>query len=518
MQRSFVPTAPDSRSRVPSAALVLFFALTAACADGPTSPPERMPPGVISVHTVTSGRWIPDGGLQVWVVDDPTSVREVGLNGSTAFELAAGDYEIEVFRGRTRPFYAGCSVAGGTSRSVTLEAGATVLEDFELFCEVVLELTSSTTGVGPDPNGYRLLVGTPYIVDQDLSYPVRQLADDAPLVLDRDSEPWWNSLPRDEDPHARDYDTYVYVWDVAPNCTLLGPNPLVLDVGGGVTRRELDVECVEAPPATGTIYYLDNDIDQVFRVEADGSGRTQLTDGPRVRNWALSPDATQIAYSPWYDGGLLRVDVDGSGTTRLTPDDAYYDAYPYWGTDGRILYVEYDESTDRDNIVGIRSDGTDRRRLTTDGGDYPSVSPDGERVLYDGPGGLTTMNLDGSDRTVIGPDISLRSPRWSPDGTRIAGVTRGADYRFVIAIFDPVSGDLEVVAHRPLQSLSDFAWAPDGKTLVFQARPEAADYPVDRSYGVGGALYTTTAAGRNLARIVEDVPINDTRLGLDWRE
>lgn len=498
---------------LPLPVLVPLVALLFACADGPTSLPEPMEPGFVSVHTVTSGRWMPDGSLQAWVIGDPTSVREVGLNGSIEFELPPGDYEVEVFRGRGELFYTGCSVEGGTARAVAVEEGSTVLASFELFCEVVLELTSSTTGVGPDPDGYRLLVGPPHVVDQDLSYPVRQLADDAPLVLDRDSESWWGA-PWSVDPHDQDYDTYVYVWDIAPNCTLLGSNPLVLDVGGGITRRELDVECVEAPPATGTIYYLDGDLDQVFRVGADGSGRTQLTDGPLVRNWALSPDATQIVFSPWGDGGLLRVDVDGTASTRLTPDDGSYDAHPFWGADGRIVYEEYDESTEQVEIFSIRPDGTDGRQLTSEGGRDPSISPDGERIIYNGPGGLTRMEPDGSDKTVIGPDISFRAPRWSPDGTRIAGAIRGDFAYSVIAIFDPVTGAIDTVARRPLQGLFDVAWAPDGNTLVFQARGEAADYPVD--YGPG-ALYTTTAGGRNLARIVEDVPMNNTALGLDWR-
>jgi len=52
---------------------------------------------------------------------------------------------------------------------------------------------------------------------------------------------------------------------------------------------------------------------------------------------------------------------------------------------------------------------------------YPSLSPDGSKVVYkEWGGGIKMMNIDGSNDHVFLDDTSLTAPQWSPDGGYIA--------------------------------------------------------------------------------------------------
>jgi len=52
---------------------------------------------------------------------------------------------------------------------------------------------------------------------------------------------------------------------------------------------------------------------------------------------------------------------------------------------------------------------------------YPSLSPDGSKIVYkEWGGGIRMMNVDGSNDHVFLNDTSLTSPQWSPDGEYIA--------------------------------------------------------------------------------------------------
>lgn len=471
-----------------------------ACAEGPTSLAPEAAPGFVTVHTVASGRWIPEGGLQVWVDQDPAMVYQLRLNGSAGLTLPPGDHTIELFRGRGQPFYPACGVEGGLARDVTVESGKSVLVEYELYCEVSLELTASTGGFNPDPDGYRFLVGPPFVGDEDFGFPVYDLPIGSSLVFDRQSPYWWDER----------WPTYVYVWGLEDNCTLLAPNPLIIQVGGGLRQEELVSDCVDAPPSTGTIYFLGSDT--VFRINADGTGLSQITTGSSIRNWVLSPDGSEIMYSPWGDGGLFRVGIDGSGLNRIAPDDEFYDTVTHWGVDGRILFESFVPETDGPEVFSILPDGSDRQRLTAGGGRTASLSPDGTRIVFDGPQGLSMMNPDGSGIVAVGSNLEALDPKWSPDGSALVALVSDGS-RWQVTRVDPGTGAFEHLTSLVLQFFPDFAWSPDGSSVVYTARPAAPDFPVD--YSAGEDLYTVSGTGSRLARL--------TNLGLemsqlDWRE
>lgn len=483
-------------------ALLASLALVSACDRDPVAPgdPGDAGSGILSVHTTASGRWLPDGGLQILVDDDPATVRHIGLNGSLELQLSAGEHVIQLFRGGGKPLYPACSVDEEPRRTVQIEPGRTTSAEYELFCEVVFELDVRTTGTNLDPDGYRTRIGWHYVADRDYPFTTYDLAPQGSLRLDRDSPTWW----REKDP-----ETFAYLWGAAPNCTFMGGNPLVLDTGGGVVQRDVQVECVDPPPATGTIYYTAG---EVYRVDADGEGPVAVTDFLGsfydVHDAALSPDLTEIVFSSYGRGGLFRVGVDGTGFTQILPDGELYIDDLDWGAPGLIAYRQYDEATDSNQVFTVRPDGSDHRLLGK--GSTPRISPEGSRILYVGPPhGYTLVSFDGSDPTPLDLDPNqFRYPKWSPDGTRLAGSVSGLA-QDEIGIFDLGTGELTVVARRPLQRLRSFAWSPDGEQIVYVASPEATDFPVD--YAASVELYTVSVDGHNLARIA------DLGLGEIWR-
>ena len=165
--------------------------------------------------------------------------------------------------------------------------------------------------------------------------------------------------------------------------------------------------------------------------------RSTGSDASAAPGW--SPDGTQIVYfrAGEKDGGgpdpprldaIWLVDADGNGLRQLSPTTLAA-AYPRWSPDGaRILFESIDG--EQQDIYTIRPDGTDVRRLTTDGVSVSATwTPDG-RILFVRPGGASpgwwTMNADGTDAALLIADAevgpvaanfsSTAGPTWQPVG------------------------------------------------------------------------------------------------------
>jgi Tol biopolymer transport system component len=98
---------------------------------------------------------------------------------------------------------------------------------------------------------------------------------------------------------------------------------------------------------------------------------------------------------------------------------------PQYSPDGRSLALQVNQD------VVIIDLATGASRQLTGGrsdGMNPTWSPDGERIAFvtrrNGPAEIFTMQADGSDQQVLVsmPRGGAIDPRWSPDGTRIAFV------------------------------------------------------------------------------------------------
>ena len=121
----------------------------------------------------------------------------------------------------------------------------------------------------------------------------------------------------------------------------------------------------------------------------------------------------------------------------------------------------------------------------------PQISPDGKKIVYvrgfSDPmtdrryGNLWIINADGTDhRALTTGNRGDASPRWSPDGSRLAYLS-DADGKPQIYIRWMDSGQTARITNLE-ESPSAIAWSPDGKMLSFSAlvpgkSPHIADLP-----------------------------------------
>src|SRR5579864_2577283 len=106
----------------------------------------------------------------------------------------------------------------------------------------------------------------------------------------------------------------------------------------------------------------------------------------------------------------------------------------------------------------------------------PQISPDGKRIVYARAfadimsdkrlSNLWVVDFDGLDnRALTNGNFGDESPRWSPDGTRIAFVSDhdGTPQLYIRWMDTGQTAKLTSLEHGP----TNLAWSPDGKRIAF---------------------------------------------------
>lgn len=170
-------------------------------------------------------------------------------------------------------------------------------------------------------------------------------------------------------------------------------------------------------------------IDQICIMNADGSGREQLTDFDATTYYAsLSPDGSTVYFVSKQSGGF--------------------------------------------EIYSMRTTGRDRQRLTNGIGSLyaPELSPNGQQVVFTKNGdGIWVMGPEGENphRLTDRDDID---PTWSPDGSKIAFASsrQGARQLFIM---DADGSNIEQLTD--LNNMGGRStWSPDGQWIAFYRGPQ----------------------------------------------
>ena len=147
----------------------------------------------------------------------------------------------------------------------------------------------------------------------------------------------------------------------------------------------------------------------------------------------------------------------------------------------------------------------------------PAWSPDGRRLMFNAPGGIFVVNVDGSGLQNL---TSGGAPAWSPDGQKIAFVRLVRVRRISPGAAEP---DMEIYSMNAdgsgQQNLTrneaiyaDPAWSPDGQKIAFQRsyRPN----PTSKRSQYRTDLHVMNAEGSEQQRLTRNPPLAG---GASWR-
>lgn len=237
-------------------------------------------------------------------------------------------------------------------------------------------------------------------------------------------------------------------------------------------------ETIEISNTNGIYYSLYGDI---FKIDYDGSNKTQLTSGkydnnnPKISSngkfllfetqglkditasgglmydfsiikimkiqtqktdrvtddteddWfpQFSPDNNAIIFSSMRTDNcdIYIMDVNGNQIKRLTNNNCW-NVNPKFSPDGSKILFE-SQLNGNYNILIMDSDGTNQKQLTdSDWNIHPQFSPDGLQIIYESSQDIYLMNIDGSNKiNLTNDEYGECTPRFSSDGQKIVFIT-----------------------------------------------------------------------------------------------
>lgn len=171
---------------------------------------------------------------------------------------------------------------------------------------------------------------------------------------------------------------------------------------------------------------------------------------------------------------------------------------------GLIVFDYFDGATK--NIYRINPDGSGLVRLTSYTGanpatsnEYPDLSPDRSRIVFNREWNIFRMNSDGSgliQLTFTAPNTLPQIwPRWSPNGSRLVYESQFAccsiANREIHTMNPDGSGDVRLTANAVWDGLP--SWSPDGAFIVYDNDPS--------NTGLGADIFRMDVNGGNVTRL-----------------
>jgi len=293
----------------------------------------------------------------------------------------------------------------------------------------------------------------------------------------------------------------------------------------------------------------------IYFINSDGSNRTRISDIGYV-SWSSSeiqwsPDGTLVSFVSGKGNNcdqIYVINADGSGLRQLTNNNSLKE-YPTWSPDSkRLVFCDRDRVKNSCNIFVINSDGSNLTKLTNTNDDHnPVWSPDGEHIAFRSDrdrtwGKLWLMNPDGTNQrslTDIG-SIACGAARfqWSPDATRLFFMRTDHEKwwhldpnELDIYVINADGSNMRKLTDDPLDELAT-SWSPDSRRILFTRGDKgiyimnsdgsnqtklidgafmAAEWSPDgnkivfRSFGDGDAnIYVADSDGSNMLELTND--------------
>ena len=180
---------------------------------------------------------------------------------------------------------------------------------------------------------------------------------------------------------------------------------------------------------------------ELVRIDAKSDQPQPYLGGKSAEGVSFSPDGRYIAYVTFPEGILWKANRNGSNPIQLT-DPPMYPALPRWSPDGsQILFASMNAEGEFKSYLISAQGGTPHPLLPEDKGEQgnPNWSPDGHKIVFDSreKAGDTarhvTRIVDLASHQITQLPGEYWSPRWSPSGQFIAGLTHSTNE---LSLFD----------------------------------------------------------------------------------
>jgi Tol biopolymer transport system component/DNA-binding winged helix-turn-helix (wHTH) protein len=241
-----------------------------------------------------------------------------------------------------------------------------------------------------------------------------------------------------------------------------------------------------SPDGKEVAFITTSSFSQVWRLWPDDGRRELLLEGiPRYFDLAYSPAGDALYFTGDDDArrGLWRVDLSSGGAKGkphlILSREASVIRYPSVSPDGkRLLYAAV---TTRSNLASLRtSPETHEARgspelmthYTNDRNYMPRFSPDGSTIAFERfssgrDSDIWLIDPDGSnDRALTTSSGYENSPRWSSDGKRVLFFTLDEEWRMWSVSID----DRRETVERAIPQLgAQWDISPDGRMVAFSS-------------------------------------------------
>jgi Tol biopolymer transport system component len=222
-----------------------------------------------------------------------------------------------------------------------------------------------------------------------------------------------------------------------------------------------------------------------------------------------SRDQQWLAYVSYPDKSLWKIRSDGSQNTQLTFPPLKVNQ-PHWSPKGDAIAVMGQLPDGRHRVLIVPSQGGPAKQAIETGIDQgvPTYSPDGTQIAFgqlrehQPPEQMTVQILDlGShELSVVPGSEGVWTPRWSPDGRFLAGMT--PDFRKLL-LFDFHEISWKIAAE--LVNIDDPVWSPESNFIYFRAADAVTRPGQDQLL----AIFRLNMASRKVERVagIRNLPV-----------
>ena len=159
-----------------------------------------------------------------------------------------------------------------------------------------------------------------------------------------------------------------------------------------------------------------------------------------------------------------------------------------------------------EGLYTMNADGTNRVKVpnTQNGDQFPAVSPNGGKIVFTDGGGISVINIDGTNRMQIIADASARRPMFSPDGTKILYDTYYSSAYHIVLMNADGSNPVTFEDGNTINGGSYGAsFSADGTKIAYTTR---------HAYGnnINDAIVVMNADGSNRVSYAENVQHGDS--------